>query len=146
MGKKYLNDEKYIKIINTSNIEEKYSLIYDYLCNYLDNDMKENNHCDFKEGKCIASRKGKTVHEMDGCCWQRGVGKCTYLTKEGTCPIRCVSCKFFMCSYLENKGVKYKPNKIFPLKKFFNRKQINIIRRTYFRPKEEIIEKLMKAM
>ena len=144
--KKFKDNKELDIILNIEDLEEKYSLIYDYLCDYLDNDMNINNYCDFIDGKCIASRKGKAVHEIDGCCWQRGVGHCHHLTKEGNCPIRCVSCKLFMCSYMENRGIKYKPHKILPLRKLLNRKQMNIIKRSYFKSKEEIIELLLEAV
>ena len=134
------------EIINTIEIEKRYSLIYDYICDYVDTNLKENNYCDFIDGKCIASRKGKTVHEMDGCCWQRGVGHCARLSKKGVCSIKCISCKLFVCSYLESKGVRYNINKILPLKNLLNYKQKDILKRNYFKSKEEIIDKLLKAI
>ena len=136
---------KIIEVINEKDKKNRYSLIYDYISVYLDKDMQEKNFCSFENGKCIASRKRKTIHEYDGCCWQRGVGHCNNLNKNGLCSINSISCKLFICSYLQSKGIKYNVKKIFPLKYFFNRKQINTLKRSYFKSKEETISLLLSS-
>jgi hypothetical protein len=146
-NKRLTKKEKYIiTVINEMNLEKRYGLIYDYICNYLDEDMQRRNFCDFKEGKCIASRKRKTVHEFDGCCWERGIGHCYHLSEDKRCKIRSISCKLFVCNYLESKGIKYNIKKLFPVKYFLNRKQINILKSSYFKSKEETISRLLKTI
>ena len=136
-------DDEIKTIINEKDIKKKYSLIYDYICDYLDRKMQENNYCDFKDGKCIANRLGKSVHLENGCCYQYKKGICKYLVN-GVCTNKNISCKFFMCSYIESKIVKFNIDDIIPVKLFFNRKQKRIIKKSYFKKKEEIIELLLK--
>ena len=139
---------KIVEVMNTSDIEERYSLIYDYLCEYMDEDMMLHQYCDFKDGKCIANRLGLSVHEADGCCYSWKWGQCQFLNKnEGICTNKNPGCKLFMCSYVEKKyKFKYNLEDIFPVKYFLNRKQINIISRSFFKTKEYIITKMMQAI
>jgi len=131
------------EILSTDNLEKKYSLAYDFLCDYIDHDMKVNNHCQFDGDTCIANRLKKSVHKEYGCCYQFRKGLCSRL-KNKDCTTRNISCKLFMCEYLEKKGIKYNLKDILPIKKIFNRKQINILKGNYFKTKEEIINKLLE--
>ena len=130
-------------ILNEKNLEKKYSYIIDYITNYLNADMKKNNYCDFKDGKCIANRLGKSVHNENGCCYIYKEGLCKHLKNNG-CSINCLSCKLFMCSYIEKKYKNIKLKKIFPINKVFNRKQIFILEKSFFKDKKEIIDLLLK--
>lgn len=130
-------------ILKEKDLEKKYSYIIDYITNYLNEDMKKNNYCDFKDGRCIANRLGKSVHKDNGCCYVYKEGLCKYLTNNG-CKINCLSCKLFMCDYIEKKYRKINLNKIFPIKKVFNRKQIHILQKSFFKDKEEILKLLLK--
>ena len=133
------------KILKERDIHKKYELLYDYLYNYLVESWQDNNHCDFKDNKCIANRKGVSVHEDNGCCWRRGIGLCTYLTEDKKiCSCESISCKFFTCSYLRRKGINFKPKKIPLVNDFLNRKQKSIIVRKLFLPKNEVIDLLIK--
>jgi hypothetical protein len=128
--------------MSETDLEKKYSQIIDYICDYLDNDMKTHNYCDFQGDECIANRLKKSVHENNGCCYKYKVGLCKHL-KEGSCTIKCVSCKLFMCSYLESKVVKYKLEDILPNNILLNKKQKEIIEKSYFKDKEEVIRLLI---
>ena len=130
------------EILNEQDKFKKYSLIIDYITNYLDNDMRQNNYCDFKDGKCIANRLGKSAHKENGCCYIYKEGLCKELTNHG-CKINCLSCKLFMCAYIEKKYKKINLYKIFPLKKVFNRKQIYILKKSFFKDKDEILNLLL---
>jgi hypothetical protein len=132
------------KIANETDLEKKYGLIIDYVCHYLDNEMKTHNYCDFQDGRCIANRLKKSVHETNGCCYQYKVGLCKYL-KDDSCSIKSVSCKLFMCSYLESTVIKYKLEEIISVKSLLNKKQITIIEKSYFKPKEEVIKLLLDS-
>jgi hypothetical protein len=131
-------------IVRETNLEKRYSLIIDYVCNYLDNKMKTHNYCDFQDGKCIANRLKKTTRETNGCCYHYQTGLCKHL-KEGTCTIKNVSCKLYMCHYLETKVIKFKLEDILPIKSLLNKKQITILEKSYFKPKEEVIKLLLSA-
>jgi len=136
---KKLNEE-ILFILKEEDILKKYILIIDYICNYLD--KKINIHCDFQDGKCIANRINKSVHKENGCCYHNG-SLCKYLGNHG-CTTKAISCKFFICNYLEKTIKKININNIFPVKLVFNRKQINIIKRSYFKDRSEVIKLLLK--
>lgn len=141
-----MNDKREIKvkeIINEKDLEKQYSLIFDYICDFLDNDLENNNYCDFQNGRCVANRLGKSVHKDNGCCYYYKVGLCNHL-KNGVCTSANIACKLFMCEYLETKRIKYDLNSILDIKLFFNRKQIEIIKHNYFKSKDEVINMLMK--
>lgn len=55
---KYISDiETALKALEITDKKEQYTLIYENVCNYLDNQFRENNICDFKNDKCIANRE-----------------------------------------------------------------------------------------
>lgn len=136
-------DKKIIKIINEENIEKKYNLILDYIYDFLDYEIQNKNYCDFQDGKCIANRLKKSVHQDNGCCYQYKIGICKYLHKE-TCTIKNVSCKLFMCEYIESQVIKFKLDSIIPVKSLFNKKQVKIIEKSYFKTRNEVINLLLK--
>lgn len=133
-----------INATNIKNIKERYSYIYDTVCEYLDNEFKNKNICGFCNGKCISSTNNSYFSEsQSGCCYGRQRGVCKYL-KNNKCSIKSISCKLFTCRYLKNKNIKYNVNDIPLLKYFFNIKQKYIISMSIFKDKEEVIELLMK--
>lgn len=135
------------KIINTTEKDEKLNIIYDYICDYLDEDIRKNNYCEFKDGKCILSRsnlKNSEKNKVNGCCYNSSRGTCKYLIK-GLCQNPNPSCKFFMCSYLVKRGIHYNINSVPYVKYFLNYFQRKILEYSYFQTKEEIINKLLYA-
>ena len=125
---------------------KKYEFIYDYVCDYLDNDFKNKNICDFKDNKCISRRNfGKNRSNnplIYGCCYTKKK-VCQYLVNY-ICTIKCISCKLFTCRYLSKRNIKYRINDILLLKLFFNTRQKQIISDSLFTDKEEIINLLIK--
>ena len=140
-----ISDEEkvFIEAFNTKDAKKRYELIYDYMCDYLDNNVCV--LCDFKSDRCIANRLGKSVHVDNGCCYFRNEGFCS-LFKNKKCTNPNISCKLFMCDYIENKVMKMRsiPKNYLLLDFFLNKKQKDIIQRSYRRPKNETIEKLLK--
>ena len=130
---------------NIKNIEKRYRYIYDVVCDYLDNEFKEKNICQFNNNRCVGVEKGFHCNEsIYGCCYGRTRGICKYL-KNGKCSIKSISCKLFVCRYLKkNYKIKYDNNNIPLLKYFFNWKQKRIIEDSLFIDKEIIINKLLK--
>lgn len=122
---------------------KNYEEIYDYICNYLDEILKEKNYCDFIDGKCVANRLKISVRSNNGCCYNRKEGLCKYLVN-GKCTNSNVSCKLFMCSYLEKQGIKLKINDIPNIKKLLNKRERNILEKSFFKTKEEVIKLLIK--
>ena len=130
-------------ILKETNIKIKYEKVLDYLSNYLIKEIKIHEKCQFNNNQCIANRNNKTSRKNNGCCYKYKEGLCKKL-KNNKCSIDCISCKIYVCSYLEKKYGKININKIFPIKKVFNRKQIEIIKRSYFKDKNEIMELLIE--
>ena len=129
-----------------SNKEKRYSLIYDIVCDYLDNDFRDNNYCDFKDDVCVAKRNCESKRSTMGCCYhfnKMGIfGKinlCENLV-DRACTIKCISCKLFTCDYIKKK---YRIKDIFLLDYFFNPIQKLIIKSNCFKTKEQIMKKLL---
>lgn len=137
---KEIDIKSYISKIDKSKTQkERLENIYYYVCDYLDCYYSSNDLCEFVDGKCIANRLGLSVHEKDGCCYKRKEGLCKYL-HDDKCNNRNPSCKFFFCSYIEKKHkVKIK---VPYLNKILNRKQQEVIKRSYFHTKDYILGKL----
>lgn len=85
-----------------------------YACDYLDKENSINNMCDFKDNKCVKHRE-KNIDRSTGCC----PPFCKY-TKCKTCTVKNLSCKLFMCDYLEEKGYKFSPHTVPVLKRHLN--------------------------
>lgn len=133
----------FVKAFNAKDCKIRYEIIYDYMCFYLDKNVCS--LCDFKEDKCVANRLNKTCNKNNGCCYFRKEGLCKYLENK-ECILPNISCKLFMCDYVEKKILKSKslPKNYFLLSFFFNKKQRNILQRSYRKKKEEIINELLK--
>ena len=145
-----------IKAINISNLQEKYTFIYDCIFNDLDILWNSANPCKFCNNVCLASKNNQTAHKENGCCYSFDYSKnifkfidnvklCKYLGEEKKCTTQNISCKLFVCNYL-------KKNKIFQInmqdnlliQAFFNNKQKLILKYNFFRSKKEIIDKLLE--
>ena len=75
-----------------------------FACDYLDKENGMNNMCDFKDNQCVCHReKGKKG--TTGCC----PSFCKF-TKSGVCKIKNLSCKIFMCDFLEERGYYFSPH------------------------------------
>jgi len=129
-------------IINSNNVESKITVLYTYVCNYLDTDMRNNNYCNFIDGKCIAEREKKNI-KIRACCSYKCSKSCKYLVNN-SCSTSNISCKLFMCSYLRKNKKYYKTKNIPLLKEFLNPIQMNYIQTCFFRHKEEVIKDLIK--
>lgn len=141
-------------LLSLNNLKDKYSYIYDIVCNQLDNIFQENNYCNFIDDKCIAQRNCKNIsHDSMGCCYTFRNSKltgfpvdtklCTYL-HNGKCTQNCISCKLYTCSYLKKQNIKFSPNDFFLIKVFFNGKQKSYIKSNFFKTRDEIIDNLVK--
>jgi len=132
--------------------KKQYEMIYDKVCDYLDNQFYMQNLCDFHNDKC--GEKINTT-SLVGCCRPyknkligpllpssiNRVVACKYLENK-KCTAKCISCKLFTCDYLREKGIRFRI-KDFELLKDFNVVQKYIIKYSVFTPKEKIIQKLL---
>ena len=132
----------FIKSFNEKDLNRRYEIIYDYMCGYLDKISKD--ACDFKCDKCISNRLKKSVHKTFGCCYFRKEGLCKYLVDK-KCTRPNITCKLFMCDYVEKKILGYKslPKNYVLFDFFFNRKQKELLRRSFKVKKEDLLLKLV---
>lgn len=133
-----------ILIANQKNLSKRFEMVYDKLYSYLLNDLKTNNYCDFKDGKCIANRLRKTKRETNGCCYEYRKGLCREWDN-GVCKADSITCKLFMCNYLKFQGIKYNLNDILFCYCFLNYKQKRILKISFFKPKSVILKRLVEA-
>ena len=148
--------EELKKIKNLKNFMKQYTLIYENVCDYLDNQFREKNICDFKNDKCIANRENKTAHSIMGCCYSfeycslfspqfiKNEHLCKY-QQNRNCTTKCITCKLFTCKYLKEKGIKFDSHKLPLLECFFNKKQHSILTSNFFKTEEEIINNLVNT-
>lgn len=136
-------EEAFIKAFNIKNLRKRYEFIYDYMCKYLDNNVCV--LCDFKDNRCIANRLGKSVHNINGCCYFKGDEGCKFL-KNKKCTCQNISCKLFMCEYVEKKIMHKKSlaKNYLLLNFFFNKRQKNVFHSNYRKTKDDTINKLLK--
>ena len=130
---------------------QKFEIIYDYVCDYLDKQFTDKNLCGFCNDVCDASRNGLTHKKVNGCCYKFEYGPggiiishkpCKYLI-DRHCIANCISCKLHTCYYLKSKNIQFKIREILLLNCFFTFKQQLVLKYNVFRPKEEILNKLM---
>ncbi len=152
------SDVKYFNDICTSfsalvaqNKLEQYEIIYDAVCQYLDNEFSSKNLCDFCDNVCIAARNVMTYHKVNGCCYTYNYGPggilisrppCKYLVNSH-CVADCISCKLHTCNYLTLQNIQFKIKDILLLNCFFSHKQHLVIKYNVFKTRQEILDKLI---
>lgn len=144
---------KAVALLNIENKEQRNSMIYDFLCEYLENDIKLLNYCDFKDSVCIAKRdivNNKTnypQYEKDGCCHSFvSPQRCEYLNKKNTCDITCISCRAFVCKYLKERGQGYNFFDSVIFRCFCGPLKNRVYVWNFFKPKEQIMKKYNKKI
>lgn len=138
--------QKALQIIKIDDIKERYSLVYDEVCSYLDKDFLSNQYCDFQNNKCIAQRKHKLypVNRKNGCCFMI-IRKCPNLDN-GKCTINCIGCKLFSCKFLTKRGIGYWADEIVLLKSFFSTEQRKKLLFYFYKPKEKVLHKVQNII
>ena len=133
-----------IDIMTAINIKDKYKryeFIYDTVCHYLDEKINTN-YCQFKDDMCIRDRNKNNNHK-NGCCECIGRGKCKYLIDSKCTLGNCMACKLFTCHTLKKLGIKENINDYVLTKYFFTTKQKDILRFSYWTPREVVLDRLM---
>ncbi len=131
-----------VEALNIKDKKKRLEYIYDRACDILDSDFYGKNVCEFKDNRCIHDRKFKV--SCDGCCRSNdGKKYCMYLVNH-RCSIRCLACKFHVCSCIRKKGLKYRVNDILVIKYLLNFRQKCICYLNFFKTKEETIKDLYK--
>ena len=136
------------KLIKTYLIKdeyERYSYIYDVVCDELDRRYRIFNICDFKDSICVRKRLLVGKKSSDtlcyGCCYTKG-RVCPYL-KNSSCTIKSIACKFFACNHLKSMGINYKPREFLLIKNFFNYHDISIIENNIYTPKKDTLKLML---
>lgn len=137
-----MNTDSINAILKEQDLKLQYKKAIEYVYDYINKNLKILDKCNFTDGKCIGNRLCKSVHSINGCCYKRGK-TCNFLTNDG-CSIQSISCKLFLCEYLEKKYGKIKLSEIFPVKKLFNKKQIFIIKNSFFVNNDDLVDLLLK--
>ena len=133
-----------IDIMTAINIKDKYKryeFIYDKVCFYLDEKIKTN-YCMFKDDMCVRDRLKNNNHK-NGCCECKGRGKCKYLIDSKCTLGNCMACKLFTCHTLKKLGISQNINDYVLTKYFFTSKQKDILRFSYWTPREIVLDRLM---
>ena len=148
--KKYTEEQQTIinciNILNSNTRQEKYNLIYDYSCDYLDGEFINKNLCGFKNNMCACNRSKPEILQLSSCCESGKIRTiCEHFDKnKKTCKIKSIGCKLFTCPYLHRKGIKYPIKKIPYLKYFLSTRQKLIVKSSTFQDKDVIVNKLLK--
>ena len=129
------------KAINIKDKKKRFIYIYDTVCSFLEN--HNNGYCKFQNDICIRDQLKNNTHK-NGCCECLGRGKCNYLINSVCTLKNCISCKLFICKTLKQMGIEENLNDYVLLKYFFTEKQKDILRFSYWTPKEVIIDRLLK--
>ena len=93
------------KVLSIEDKEKRLDYLYDLICDYLDNEFKDKNICNFKCDICarrqdMIDRGIKKDTYKNGCCYSYIKKKdCIYLSK-GKCKTKNIGCKLFTCHYL----------------------------------------------
>lgn len=141
-SKYYTELNTVINLAKFKNKNERIEYIYDSACEYLDNECKRLNYCDFQNDVCIYKRTttNETPRKM-GCCYRVKLFPiekhevCEYL-KDGVCTTKCLACKMYTCDGIK---IKYRIKDIIYLDCFFNPLQKLILRFAILTSKEKII-------
>ena len=140
-------------IFGTNSLYKRYEMIYDYICDNLDEEFMRKDICKFENDKCIFNRHDKSKYNIMGCCYSfkynglacYNISLCKHL-KNRSCDAKCLGCKLFTCKYLKERGIIFKLDYMIIAKGFFNKQQRELLRTTFFVTKDEVMEKLMKTV
>lgn len=101
-----------------------------------------NNFCDFKDGKCINRRENPQNAKLNpiSCC----SSACKNMDCKGCTTIN-LSCKFYFCKYLRDKGVCMEPKTFLPTRMFFNSFQQNFVKDDFFVETKSALKRLHYA-
>lgn len=136
-------------VLNIKDTQERYSYLYDLICEYLDNEFVNKNVCGFNCGICkrrqeMIDKNIKKDTYLDGCCHGYKNGNCKYLIPGKGCSIKNIACKLYTCFYLKKQGISYNLNNIYLSRYFFNYRQKFHIENTFFVDKDVVMEGILK--
>ena len=137
-------------VLEKTDKKERYSYLYDLICDYLDQEFQEKNICGFCHDLCKRRRDmmerniNKDTYINVFCHSYLKNADCPHLKKGGGCAIKNIGCKTFTCFYLKKRGIRYSLNKIYLARYFFNPRQKFYMENTFFVDKPVVMEGIMK--
>ena len=143
-NKKIVNN--ILNILNSKTRREKYELIHDYTCEYLDNEFINKNVCGFKNDMCSCNRAKDKKYQVSSCCesLKTRIICEKFDSKKKTCSIQSIGCKLFICPHLRKQGIRYPIRKIPYLKYFLSPRQKAICITSIFQGKEITVNKFLR--
>ena len=140
-----------LRSVSFDNLYDRYSLVYDYICDELDKKFRDNSICQFENDRCIANRKFYNKDKIMGCCYSfkyngiqfSDIKLCEHL-KENGCEVKCLGCKLFTCDYLKKHGIRFSLENMSVAKAIFSKRQREILRTTFFVEKAKVLMELVK--
>ncbi len=141
-----------LKIILFKDYRLKVSYVYDYISDFMDNEFRSYNFCDFLNNQCIAQRDSNNhfsfpYEKYNGCCYDvRTKSECEFLDVKSCekCKIKSVSCKLLICGYLREMGINYSIYDSLLVRTFFNIKQKTDCVWNFYEKKENMMKKFHK--
>lgn len=108
----------------------KLSRQIEYACDYLDNELKINNICDFANGRCRKYKNGIT--DKCSCC----KANCPYGIP---CKVKNISCKLFLCDTVRQLGFVFYPQYV-PILFDMNFVDYSMCKNSLFLPLERVVK------
>ncbi len=127
--------------------DDRYSYIYDEVCKLIDEMVLKYNFCNFKDNLCLSQRHKNLFtnnyppSKTDGCCY-KVFHKCGYNNKDGTCKVKCISCKLFICPYIGKFGIGMYAYEFLLLNAFLTKRQRRETVYSFYKPKETILKRI----
>ncbi len=119
--------------------------VYDTVCKDMDEMFGKYRFCNFKNNKCFSQRHKSLKNNYptpntDGCCF-KVFGKCKYNNKDGTCKVKCISCKLYTCPYLNKFGVGTRLSEFILMRNLIDTNKKKRIIYSFFKSKDVILKK-----
>ena len=129
---------------------ERYSYLYDLICDYFDQEFKEKNICAFSCGIC--KRRQSMIDQgtikdtyQNGCCYSyRKKELCKHYVEGKGCAIKNIACKVYTCHYLRKRGYHYHVRDLYFARYFFNKKQFFYMENTFFQDKTIVLNGILE--
>lgn len=150
-----------LKAIEISDRRERYTFLYETLCDEIDTIWKKFNPCNFCDGICAAAKDEGRYNEPNGCCSKAfdlhffknpfailtpdKYFPCPYLGEKNGCTTQNIPCKLYICPYIKkNHLIDLHPSEFIIYEAFFDKKQKLVLTYNLFRSKEQLIDKLLE--
>ena len=128
--------------------KERFSYVYDVICERMLKEVKLLNYCNFKDNICITARYTDNSFpnsKENGCCnntYKDKKKNCRYLKDDHSCSICSISCRVFTCEYLQKRGIDHSLWQYSLIDCVFSKLSRPNIIFGFFTPKEKMMKKI----